>query len=158
MKKILAIDDVETNLLLIKSILDKKLSGYKVLLANSGMEGLEMARKEIPDTILLDVYMPDIDGFEVCRILKSDKVTRNIPELMISAYGQDSKVRVKGLNASADAFTPKPYQMDELVALVNVMLRIKNAEDLLRKQNQYLEVMDYLALTNVLTPSMEDLF
>lgn len=111
MKKILAIDDVETNLLLIKSILDKKLSGYKVLLANSGMEGLEMARKKMSDTILLDVYMPDIDGFEVCRILKSDKVTRNIPVLMISAYGQDSKVRVKGLNAGADAFTPKPYQM-----------------------------------------------
>lgn len=139
MKKILAIDDVETNLILIKSILDKKLSGCNVLLANSGIEGLEMAKKEIPDTILLDVYMPDLDGFEVCRVLKSDKITKNIPVLMISAYGQDSKVRVRGLNAGADAFIPKPYHMDELVALVNVMLRIKNAEDLLRQQNKYLE-------------------
>jgi|FLOH01.1.fsa_nt_gi two-component system, sensor histidine kinase and response regulator len=139
MKKILVIDDVETNLLLIKSILDKKLPDYKVLLANCGTEGLEMAKREIPETILLDVYMPGMDGFEVCRILKSDEVTRNIPVLMISAYGQDSKVRVKGLNIGADAFIPKPYHMDELIALVNVMLRIKNAEDLLRKQNNYLE-------------------
>lgn len=139
MKKILVIDDVETNLLLIKSILDKKLPDYKVLLAKCGIEGLEMAKREIPETILLDVYMPDMDGFEVCRILKSDESTRNIPVLMISAYGQDSKVRVRGLNVGADAFIPKPYHMDELVALVNVMLRIKNAEDLLRKQNNYLE-------------------
>ncbi len=139
MKKILAIDDVETNLLLIKSILDKKLPNYTVLLASSGTEGLEMAKRELPETILLDVYMPDIDGFEVCQVLKSDDVTKNIPVLMISAYGQDSKVRVRGLNAGADAFIPKPYHMDELVALVNVMLRIKNAEDLLRKQNNYLE-------------------
>ncbi len=140
MKKILAIDDVETNLLLIKSILDKKLADYTVLLASSGIEGIEMARKELPDTILLDVYMPDIDGFEVCRLLKIDSKTKNIPVLMISAYGQDSKVRVRGLNAGADAFIPKPYHMDELVALVNVMLRIKKAEDLLRKQNQHLEL------------------
>lgn len=139
MKKILAIDDVETNLLLIKSILVKKLSGYKILLANSGKEGLRIARKELPDTILLDVYMPGMDGFEVCQVLKSNEATRYIPILMISAYGQDPKVRVRGLNAGADAFIPKPYHMDELVALVNVMLRIKNAEELLRKQNQYLE-------------------
>jgi len=139
MKKILAIDDVQNNLLLIKSILDKKLTGYDILLANSGLEGLEMAKYEMPDTILLDIYMPDIDGFEVCRILKADSRTKNIPVLMISAYGHDLKVRVKGLNAGADAFITKPYHMSELVALVNVMLRIKNAEDLHREQNKNLE-------------------
>lgn len=140
MKKILAIDDVENNLILIKSILDKKLPDYKILLANSGIEGLEMAKKERPDTILLDIFMPDIDGYEVCRELKSDEATKNIPVLMVSAYGYDSKVRIKGLNAGADAFITKPYHMDELVALVNVMLRIKKAEDLLRTQNNDLEI------------------
>ncbi len=139
MKKILAIDDSENNLILMKSILQKKLSDYEILLAKSGIEGIKIAKRELPDTILLDIYMPNMDGYEVCRILKEDEITKSIPVLMVSAYGNDTKVRVKGLNAGADAFITKPYQMSEFVALINVMLRIKNAEDLLRKQNQYLE-------------------
>ncbi len=139
MKKILAIDDIENNLILIQSILNKKLPEYEVLLAKSGNEGINIARKEIPDVILLDIYMPNVDGYYVCSVLKNDEATKSIPVLMISAYGHDSKVRVKGLNAGADAFISKPYQMAELVALVNVMLRIKSAEDLLRTQNNYLE-------------------
>ena len=140
MKKILAIDDVYNNLLLIKSILNRKLPDYTVLLASSGIEGIKIAKKEQPDTILLDIYMPIMDGYEVCQHLKQYKTTKNIPILMVSAYGDDSKVRIKGLNAGADAFITKPYHMAELVALVNVMLRIKNAEDLLRLQNNTLEV------------------
>ena len=139
MKKILAIDDVYNNLLLIKSILIKKLSGYDILFANSGKEGIEIAKKELPDTILLDIYMPEMDGYEVCSILKEDELTKNIPVLMVSAYGDDSNVRVKGLNAGADGFITKPYRISELVAIVNVMLRIKNAEDLLRMQNKDME-------------------
>ncbi len=139
MKKILVIDDVKNNLILIKSILTRQFDDFQVLLAKSGMEGLELARNELPCTILLDIYMPEMDGFEVCRQLKNSKVTSAIPILMISAYGSDSKVRVKGLNAGADAFITKPFHMEELIALVNVMLRIKNAEDLLRDKNKHLE-------------------
>lgn len=140
MKKILAIDDVKNNLILIKSILSKQFPEYEILLANSGEEGLKMAREELPQTILLDIYMPDMDGYTVSQELKKDVSTKNIPILMISAYGSDSKVRVKGLNAGADAFISKPFHMEELIALVNVMLRIKDAEDLLRKQNQNHEI------------------
>ncbi len=136
MKKILAIDDVYNNLVLIKSILNKKLTGYEILFAKSGKEGIEIAKKEIPDTILLDIYMPEMDGYEVCSILKNDEITKNIPVLMVSAYGDDSSVRIKGLNSGADAFITKPYRLAEIVAIVNVMLRIKNAEDLLRMQNK----------------------
>ena len=139
MKKILVIDDVKNNLILIRSILSKQFSDFKILLATSGMEGLVLAKSELPCTILLDIYMPGMDGFEVCRQLKSDDITSSIPILMISAYGSDSKVRVKGLNAGADAFITKPFHMEELIALVNVMLRIKNAEDLLRDKNKHLE-------------------
>lgn len=139
MKKILVIDDVKNNLILIRSILSKQFSDFKILLATSGMEGLVLAKSELPCTILLDIYMPGMDGFEVCRQLKSDDKTSSIPILMISAYGSDSKVRVKGLNAGADAFITKPFHMEELIALVNVMLRIKNAEDLLRDKNKHLE-------------------
>jgi len=139
MKKILAIDDTENNLILIKSILSKQFPDFEILLANSGKEGLKVAKSELPQTILLDIYMPEMDGYQVCRELKENIRTKNIPILMISAYGGDSKVRVKGLNAGADAFISKPFHMEELIALVNVMLRIKDAEDLLRKQNNNLE-------------------
>ncbi len=136
MKKILAIDDIYNNLVLIESILIKKLPGYEILFARSGKEGIEIAQKELPDTILLDIYMPEMDGYKVCSFLKKDELTKNIPVLMVSAYGDDSNVRVKGLNAGADGFITKPYRISELVAIVNVMLRIKNAEDLLRMQNK----------------------
>ncbi len=139
MKKILVIDDVKNNLILIRSILSKQLPEFEVILATDGHKGLELAKSDLPHTILLDIYMPKIDGFEICRRLKSDEATRNIPILMISAYGSDSKVRVQGLNAGADAFITKPFHMEELVALVNVMLRIKNAEDSLREKNKHLE-------------------
>lgn len=139
MKKILVIDDISSNLVLVKTILTKHFPDFEILTASSGEKGLEIAEKELPRTILLDIYMPEMDGFEVCKHLKKDIRTKNIPILMISAYGSDSKVRVKGLNAGADAFISKPFHMEELVALVNVMLRIKNAEDLLRKQNKDLE-------------------
>ena len=135
MKKILVIDDIEDNLLLIKKILNKKMPENSVLLASSGMQGLDIAMKEVPDTILLDIFMPKIDGYEVCRSLKKSRKTKHIPVLLVSAYGDDVAVRIKGLNAGADAFITKPYNIAELVALVKVMLRIKNAEDLLREQN-----------------------
>jgi len=135
MNKILVIDDIEENLLLIKKILSKKMPENSVLLANSGMQGIDIAMKEVPDTILLDIFMPKIDGYEVCRSLKKSRKTKHIPILMVSAYGDDAAVRIKGLNAGADAFISKPYNIAELVALVKVMLRIKNDEDLLREQN-----------------------
>ncbi len=139
MNKILVIDDIQTNLLLIKSILIKHFPSFKILLADSGKEGLLMAREEKPETILLDIFMPEIDGFEVCRLLKNDENTRSIPVLMVSAYGDNTDVRIKGLNVGADAFISKPFNNSELVAMVNVMLRIKHSEDLLRVQNKALQ-------------------
>ena len=138
MKKILVIDDINTNLLLIKSILKNSFPAHEVLLANSGKEGLALAKREQPETILLDIFMPGVDGFEVCQTLKNDANTSNIPVLMVSAYGDNTDVRVKGLNVGADAFISKPFNNSELIALVNVMLRIKHSEDLLRVQNKEL--------------------
>ncbi len=139
MKSILVIDDINTNLLLIKSILVKHFPDYEILLADSGKKGLLLAREKTPETILLDIFMPEIDGYEVCQTLKDDVKTSNIPILMVSAYGDNTDVRVKGLNAGADAFISKPFNNSELIALVNVMLRIKHSEDLLRVQNEALK-------------------
>lgn len=140
MKKILAIDDNLLNLELISVILALDFPDYQIFLSQSGNEGIEIAKRELPDTILLDILMPEMDGFEVCNILKSNESTRHIPILLVSALGEMS-YRIKGLNAGADAFISKPIVREELNAQVNVMLRIKFAEDLLRNRNENLEIL-----------------
>ncbi len=139
MKKILAIDDQEDNLLSIKALTKFYLPNCSLFLAQSGEEGIEIAREEQPDTILLDIIMPEMDGYEVCRILKQDERTKNIPILMLSALGQDTEIRVKGLDLGADAFLAKPFIPTELTSQINVMLRIKEVEDMLRMEKEVLE-------------------
>ena len=140
MKKILVIDDNLLNLELISVILTLDFPDYRIFLSQSGSEGIEIANRELPDTILLDILMPQIDGFEVCEILKNNESTTNIPILLVSALSETS-YRIKGLNAGADAFISKPIDRAELKAQVNVMLRIKFAEDLLRNRNENLEIL-----------------
>ena len=140
MKKILAIDDNRLILKLILTILNSYFPDYQVILSQSGIEGIEIAKRELPDTILLDILMPEMDGFEVCNILKNNESTRHIPILLVSALSEMS-FRIKGLNSGADAFISKPIDKTELKAQVNVMLRIKFAEDLLRKRNENLEIL-----------------
>ena len=89
--------------------------------------------------ILLDIIMPEMDGFEVCRHLKSNEKTKHIPVVMLTAIKTDAGSRVKGLELGADAFLSKPIDEAELAAQVKVMLRIKTAEDLLRKEKDLLE-------------------
>ncbi len=139
MPKILTIDDIEDNLIIQSVILSRYIPDCMVITATSGAEGIEKAIREIPDTILLDIMMPGMDGFEVCRQLKSIETTRSIPVIMLTGVRMDTKNRVKGLDVGADAFLTKPVEAIELVAQVNVMLRIKNAEAQLRQEKQHLE-------------------
>jgi len=137
--KILVIDDNENNLLLVRSILKKSHPSYEILTSLSGDKGIQIAQEQIPQTILLDIFMPDMDGYETCRILKSSQKTSSIPVLMISADGQNAETRLDGLKAGADAIMSKPFKQEEFIALVNVMLRIKRIEDTLIKQNLELQ-------------------
>ena len=141
MPKILAIDDKEDNLISLSAVLKNLLPGCTVITAQSGAEGLKKAEAELPDTILLDIKMPVMDGYEVCNRLKSNKKTTNIPVIMISAIKTEGKDLVKGLETGADAFLAKPIDETVLVAQVNTALRIKKAEDLLRGQKDLLEDM-----------------
>ena len=141
MKKILAIDDQQDNLTTIKAVINNYLPDCKVLTALSGKKGLEIASKDQPDTILLDIIMPDMDGYEVCKKLKKDESTKHIPVVMITAIKTDFESRIKGLNLGADAFLSKPIDPVELSAQINVMLRIKEAEDKLRAEKKDLEVI-----------------
>ena len=141
MQKILAIDDKMDNLITLSALLKNLLPGCSVLTAQSGMEGIEMAKAELPDTILLDVKMPGMDGFETCSRLMSDESTKRIPVIMITAIKTDPNSRVKGLEIGANAFLAKPIDQHELVSQVKVALRIKKAEDALREQKDSLNRM-----------------
>lgn len=127
--KVLVVDDVHV----IRKVLEAKLLAefFEVVLAGSGQEALEKAHSENPDIILLDVMMPDIDGFEVCRRLKADPLTNHIPVVMITGLDQPSD-RVTGLEAGADDFLTKPTNDVALFARVRNLVRLKTMFDELR--------------------------
>lgn len=127
--RVLIVDDVPANL----KLLDAKLSAeyFEVLQAASGPEALEVAQKELPDIVLLDVMMPGMDGFEVCRRLRADARTQHIPVIMVTALDQQSD-RVQGLEAGADDFLTKPVNDVALFARVKSLVRLKMLMDELR--------------------------
>ncbi len=139
MSTILAIDDKPDNLVTVTALLKNLKPDCRVITASSGEEGVEKALAESPDTIILDVKMPGMDGFEVCRHLKERDETRHIPIILLTAIRTDVDSRIRGLELGADAFLTKPIDESELVAQINVMLRIKKAEDLLRKEKDILK-------------------
>jgi len=141
MIKILAIDDKQDNLITLSAMLKSLIPECTVITARSGPKGIEKAKIESPDTILLDIKMPGMDGYEVCKKLKEDKDTRNIPVIMISAILTESKDLVKGLDIGADAYLAKPVDGQVLIAQVKTALRMKRAEDTLRRHKDLLEEM-----------------
>ncbi|OGC22897.1 hypothetical protein A2291_00125 [candidate division WOR-1 bacterium RIFOXYB2_FULL_42_35] len=96
-------------------------NGYEVLTAQDGLSGLNKARSEKPDLILLDVMLPKMDGFKICRMLKFDQDYKNIPVIILTAKVQDSDVE-QGLAMGADAYMTKPYKADELVGKIKELL------------------------------------
>ncbi|GAB4413095.1 MAG: response regulator [Anaerolineales bacterium] len=118
-KRILVVDDDPTALRLIGYSLQQE--GYDVLTAANGLDGLTQARQLHPDLVILDIMMPDLDGFEVCRRLRADPATRRLPVLMLTAKGQVAD-KVAGFRAGADDYLVKPADPGELVARVAALL------------------------------------
>ena len=139
MPKILAIDDKTDNLISLSALLKIMIPGCEITTATSGSEGIEKAKIFLPDTILLDIKMPGMDGYEVCKILKKDERLKHIPVIMISAILTESKDQAKGLDSGADAYLAKPIDEYVLTAQVTTALRIKRVEDKLRGQAEQLE-------------------
>ncbi len=127
--RILVVDDIATNRLILRA----KLSAayFDVLLADCGEKALEVARAELPDMILLDVMMPDIDGYAVCRALKADPATAHIPVVMVTAANRQEE-RIRGLDAGADDFLNKPINDVTLFARVRNLMRVKMMFDELK--------------------------
>ena len=119
---ILAVDDEEDILELIRYNLEK--DGYRVTTAISGEEALEAAKSQQPDLILLDLMLPGVDGFEVCKILKNDSETSRIPIVMLTAKGEESDI-VAGLELGAEDYITKPFSPRILIARIRAVLRRK---------------------------------
>lgn len=123
---ILIVDDKPTNLFVLGKILRPE--KYKTFFASSGAKALELAREESPDLILLDIMMPQMDGFEVCQQLKKNPLTQKIPIIFISAVHETSE-KVKGFNVGGVDFITKPIQPREVIARVDVHLGLKRSQE-----------------------------
>jgi DNA-binding response OmpR family regulator len=117
---ILIVDDSPLNIGTIASYLEKQ--GFTILAARDGMSGLEKAEYARPDLILLDVMMPGMDGFEVCRRLKAEPATQNIPVIFMTALA-DARHKVRGFDSGAVDYVTKPIQHEEVLARVTTHLR-----------------------------------
>lgn len=118
-KKILVVDDEKELVKLIT--FHMTISGYDVLSAKNGIEALEVCQRELPDLIILDIMLPRIDGWEVCRRLRQDPRTRNIPVIMLSALSELND-KLKGFNLGIDDYVTKPFSPRELVVRVKRVL------------------------------------
>ncbi len=161
--KILAVDDIYDNLITLKALILEAFPYAQVVFALSGNEALSIVERILPDIILLDVVMPDMDGFDVCKALKRDVNLMDIPVVFITALKGDKDSRIKGLEVGAEAFLAKPLDESELVAQIRAMSKIREANILRRTQQDQLSAMVsektmQLELNNVATLNLlEDL-
>ncbi len=149
---ILLVEDNKAQASIIKDYLER--NGYRVSTVEDGMSAFKAAKTVNADIILLDRILPDIDGSDVCRWLKLDHATRDIPVIMLTAKGEMSD-KVSGLEAGADDYLPKPFDEAELNARIYVRLRAKTNQDELKQKNRQLEDMltrvESLAIMDQLT-------
>jgi len=131
-KKLLLIDDDPNLILLVKDYLEFR--GYEVMAAGNGREALEILNLHLPDMIICDVMMPEMDGYAFVNKIRQDSRTSSIPIMFLSAKGQ-SQDKIKGLTTGADIYMIKPFEPEELVAQVESSL--KQANRLLRHSNRF---------------------
>lgn len=165
--KVLVIDDNQDNLISLKAVVSDHLPNVNVLTALSGELGLALAHAEDPDVILLDIVMPGMDGYEVCRRLKDDGTLKTIPVLFLTALRTDRDSRIKAMKLGAEGFLSKPYDEIELSAQIQSMAKIKAAtlsqlgeqqrlaglveertQDLQRSQHSLIGLLDELKIEN----------
>ena len=132
---ILCVDDEALNLALLEAVLAPR--GYRVVLVQDGDAALGRLRNERIDLVLLDVMMPGMDGYEVCRQIKEDEALRAIPVVMITAYAAKEN-RIQGIEAGAEEFLSKPFDSAEVLARVAMLLKVKGLHDQLATAYQYI--------------------
>jgi len=129
----LLIDDQKDNLVSLGALIKIFFPGCRIISAMSGIKGIELALSEDPDVIILDIQMPQMDGFTVCEELKKKTRTGHIPVIMLTARSVQKEDRIKGLEMGAISFLTKPIDDGDLFAQLKVALRIRRAENMLRE-------------------------
>jgi class 3 adenylate cyclase len=124
------VDDLPQNVRLLEAVLSPH--GFRVATASSGPEALDVLSKEHPDLVLLDILMPGIDGYEVCRRIRENPETAFLPVIMITASGAEEKIRA--IESGADDFVNKPFDQAELLARVRSLVRVKRYHDTIENQ------------------------
>jgi class 3 adenylate cyclase len=127
---VLVVDDLAANVRLLEAVLSPK--GFRVVTASSGEEALDVLGKEHPDLVLLDIVMPGMDGYEVCRRIREDPGTAFLPVIMITASGEEQKICA--IESGADDFINKPFDQAELLARVRSLVRVKRYHDTIERQ------------------------
>lgn len=133
---LLLVDDVPENIQLLGKIL--KTEGYSFVIATNGKETFRVIEQCIPDLILLDIMLPDTDGFEICRKLKEDQRTADIPIIFLTALA-DLEDKVRGFETGAVDYITKPFEDMEVIARVRTHIRLKKANEVIRKYSETLE-------------------
>jgi PAS domain S-box-containing protein len=163
---ILIVDDDLANLKTLEGLL--RLPSYQIVSATSGLAALQKARAIVPDLILLDVMMPEIDGYEVCRRLRADDMLADVPIIMVTALN-DRESRLRGIEAGADDFVTKPIDRMELRTRVRTITRLnryrrlltertqrQQAEDETRRRNRELTLLNQVIATSALTLDVDE--
>ncbi len=132
---VLVVDDQEQNIRLLDAVLSPR--GYRVIAANSGEDALNLLAQTHPDLVLLDIVMPGMDGYAVCRRIRENPETAFLPVVMITASGDQERLRA--LESGADDFVSKPFNQSELLARVASLARVKRYHDTIRRQADELE-------------------
>jgi PAS domain S-box-containing protein len=153
-ENILIVDDTPDNLRLLADMLKRR--KYKVRPAPSGAHALTSVKKEIPDLILLDILMPELDGYEVCRQLKADESTRDVPVIFLSALSEVED-KVKGFEAGGVDFITKPFQLEEVIVRVETHLKIHNLQQELRAETTRFKTLTEAAFEAILIHSTDSI-
>ena len=151
---ILLVDDTPNNLQVLFSYLEEQ--GFKVLLAEDGQSALQIARSQAPDLILLDVLMPDLDGFETCRLLKKQPSTRDIPIIFLTALSETVN-KVQGFKLGGVDYITKPIEQEEVLARIQTHLTLQKMRSALAAQNkELLQALNFEALVQRITNKIRD--
>ncbi|MBF0432140.1 MAG: response regulator [Fibrobacteria bacterium] len=138
-KNILIVDDNQDNLMVIQLLLESFPGTYAVAMADSGQKALSMIKNNPPDAMLLDIRMPDMDGFEVCRRIRRQQQIPYIPVIFLTAQALNAEDRIEGFNSGCDDYITKPVDRNELASRLNSVLRIKALTDALQDERNLLE-------------------
>ncbi len=154
-KNIFIIDDEKTNIQVITTILKEKL--MNISFALDGKRGLEAIARELPDLVLLDLSMPDMDGFEVCKRLKADAATAEIPVIFLTARVESENI-VKGFSLGAVDYINRPFLREELLVRISTHLELKESRDLIREQNEELKIKNNELYIMSITDKLTDVY